>query len=481
MLFNSYYYLVYFLPLTAIIYFFLNQKKLTILAKVWLLFASLFFYAFWEFSYLIIILGSVFFNYIIGSILNKIVNKKIKLIVLLFALSANISLLGYYKYYNFFIENINHFFLANIHISDIVLPLAISFFTFQQIAYLVDNFRGSVKANFFDYCLFVTFFPQLIAGPIVHYKETIPQFKNKRNKIIDWKNVYFGICILCLGLGKKILIADTLSPVVKNGFEHYQFLTFFESWLTSLSYTLQLYFDFSGYCDMAIGSALIFNIKLPVNFNSPYKAINIQDFWRRWHMTLSRWLKNYLYIPLGGNRKGNLIMAINLLLTFLIGGFWHGAGWTFIIWGALHGSAVIIFRVWQKFNVKLPKAISWLITFNFVNLAWVFFRAESIHQAWFIVKNMFSFEKLSTRVSNYTVSFFQLSNIKLKDSSLFMDTNVGVMTFIVIALTLSLCFNNLNDKSEKLTSKRYFFCCVMIFLYMLLSINEISEFIYFKF
>ena len=264
-----------------------------------------------------LILGSMFFNYIVGNSLNsKKANKKL---ILTFGIIANLSLLGYFKYADFFIENYNYVVNANVPLLRITLPLAISFFTFQQIAYLVDSYRGETKEyDFLNYALFVTFFPQLIAGPIVHHKEMMPQFANKWNLAKNYKNIALGLFIFSIGLFKKVVIADTFAVWATNGFDVATKLNFFEAWVTSLSYTFELYFDFSGYTDMAIGAALLFNIKLPINFNSPYKATNIQDFWRRWHITLSRFLKDYIYIPLGGNRGGTSRHIQIYLLPFYL-------------------------------------------------------------------------------------------------------------------------------------------------------------------
>jgi D-alanyl-lipoteichoic acid acyltransferase DltB (MBOAT superfamily) len=379
MLFNSYEFIFAFLPIVFFIYFYLNSKRLVVGAKGFLVFASLFFYSWWNILYLPLILSSMLFNYIMGNSLNKS-EDKIKSFsrksLLIFGIVANLSLLGYFKYADFFIENFNLALDGSIPLFHLALPLAISFFTFQQIAYLVDSYRKETKEyDFLNYALFVTFFPQLIAGPIVHHKEMMPQFASKWNMVKRYKNIALGLFIFSIGLFKKVVIADTFAVWATAGFDTADTLNLIEAWATSLSYTFQLYFDFSGYTDMAIGIALLFNIKLPINFNSPYKALNIQDFWRRWHITLSRFLRDYVYIPLGGNKKGSFRTYSNLLATFVIGGLWHGAGWTFVFWGFLHGMALVIHRVWSNLGFKMWTWLAWLITFNFVNIAWIFFRA----------------------------------------------------------------------------------------------------------
>jgi D-alanyl-lipoteichoic acid acyltransferase DltB (MBOAT superfamily) len=271
----------------------------------------------------------------------------------------------------------------------ILLPLGISFFTFTQIAYLVDSYRGEAKEyDFLNYALFVTFFPHLIAGPILHHRDMMSQFASRWTLAVRYRNIIPGLFIFSIGLFKKVVIADTFAIWANTGFDGGKTLYFFSAWATSLSYTFQLYFDFSGYCDMAIGASLLFNIWLPINFNSPYKALDIQDFWRRWHMTLSRYLRDYLYIPLGGNRCSTGRVYFNLMATFVLGGLWHGASWMFIIWGALHGAALVTHRVWKSLDWRLPKFAAWFLTFGFINLSWVFFRAKTFDDAHRVIGGM---------------------------------------------------------------------------------------------
>ena len=387
MLFNSPVYLFLFLPLTLAGYFFLNRYRLVLAGQAWLVFSSLFFYSYWNPVYLPLIVGSMLVNYGIGTAIGREDggagrNLLPKRAVLLAGIAANLALLGYYKYADFFLDNLNTLAGSGFSLLHLALPLAISFFTFQQIAYLVDSYQGNTREyDFLNYCLFVTFFPQLIAGPIVHHGEMMPQFRRVRNKVLNYRNLALGLFVFSLGLFKKMIVADTFAVWAGLGFDQLTVLSFSGAWISSLSYALQLYFDFSGYTDMAIGSALMFNIELPLNFNSPYKAGNIQDFWRRWHMTLSRWLRDYLYVPLGGNRKGAGRTYVNLFLTFLLGGLWHGAGWTFIVWGALHGVGTGIHRFWCRRGLSMPRWLGIFLTFNFVNFTWVFFRARSFDDA----------------------------------------------------------------------------------------------------
>ena len=397
MLFNSPIYIFLFLPLVVVVYFLLNRHRLVIAAKGWLALASLFFYGYWNPAYLVLLVGSILVNYRIGTALHRTKHSSshdhhqpfLRRGVLTLGVLFNLGLLGWFKYADFFIANLNMLTTNELPLLELALPLAISFFTFQQIAYLVDCYQEDTQDyDFLNYCLFVTFFPQLIAGPIVHHREMMPRFVRTGNKLWHWSNFALGLLIFFLGLFKKTVIADTFAVWATAGFDQDSPLAFFEAWTASLSYTFQLYYDFSGYTDMAIGAALFFNIRLPINFNSPYKALDIQDFWRRWHMTLSRWLRDYLYIPMGGNRRGNLQTYLNLFLTFLIGGLWHGAGWTFVAWGALHGIATMVHRLWQHVGVRLPRFLAWALTFLFVNTTWVFFRADSFDDAIRVLRGM---------------------------------------------------------------------------------------------
>ncbi|HTF81191.1 MAG TPA: MBOAT family O-acyltransferase [Cytophagales bacterium] len=389
MLFNSIEFLGFFLPITLIVYFVLNKYGLDRPAKVWLLFASLFFYAWWKPVYLILIVTSMTLNYIAGQKLNYIENPKLRKIFYITCLMPNLSVLLYYKYTNFLVDNLNLLLEHDLVIDRIALPLAISFFTFQKFAYITDSYRGETKGyDFLNFCLFVSFFPQLIAGPIVHHKEIMPQFQDVSKKSFQTENFTKGIYIFLMGLVKKIAIADTFSLLANAGYSSADSLSFGDSWITSLAYGIQLYFDFSGYSDMAIGSALLFNINIPINFNSPYKSTNLQDFWRRWHITLGNFLRECIYIPLGGNRHGEFSTLFNLMATFVVGGIWHGANWTFLIWGFLHGLGLIIHRLWKNAGFKMPDLLGLVITFLYVNFAWVFFRAATLQDAIVVLKSM---------------------------------------------------------------------------------------------
>ena len=472
MLFNSYEFILVFLPISFFVYFYLLSVRMVVAAKGWLVFSSLFFYSWWNIAYLYLILCSILFNFLVGHVLNDnlknlYVNKKLLLFI---GILANIALLSYYKYSDFFIENINLVFDSSFSLMYMVLPLAISFFTFQQIAYLVDSYYGKTREHdFLNYSLFVSFFPQLIAGPIVHHSEMMPQFNSKWNFVRSYKNISIGIFIFSMGLFKKVVIADSFSKWATAGFDNSQVLNMAEAWATSLSYTFQLYFDFSGYTDMAIGVALLFNIKLPINFNSPYKSLDIQDFWRRWHITLSRFLRDYIYIPLGGNRKGSIRMVSNILATFIIGGIWHGAGWTFVFWGFLHGVALIIHRAWKSAGLSMPGPLAWFITFNFVNVAWVFFRAKEWGDATKVLKGMVSL--------NYDYPMLDLKII-LEN----IDGNSKTVIYLAVCLVAVIVMKNSSFYRDNfVVNKRSLYLSFLMLFYSVISMNQVSEFIYYNF
>jgi len=374
MLFSSPEFIFGFLPVTLLVYFLLTHSNQVRLARYWLLLASFFFYAYWKPANLLLITSSMTFNYVLGGFIARKHSRPL----LTFGVIVNIAVLFYFKYIDFFIINVNDLTGSQLNLLNVILPLGVSFFTFQQIAYLVDSFNGKRgHYRFPNYCLFITFFPHLIAGPIVHHGVLLPQLEDNTNTRLDFSNFSKGIFLFNIGLAKKVIIADTVASLVSSGYSNTELLTTAQAWITSLAYSVQLYFDFSGYSDMAIGLALLFNIRIPINFDSPYKAVNIQDFWRRWHITLSQFLRDYLYIPLGGNRKGEFRTSLNLLITFVLGGIWHGAGWTFLFWGFLHGAGNVFHRYWKKTNIEMPDWAGIVLTFLFINVTWVFFRAPS--------------------------------------------------------------------------------------------------------
>lgn len=400
MLFNSFEFIFLFLPITLIGFFTLGKNDMHRPAIAWLVLCSLFFYGWWNPIYLGLMIFSIVFNYTLGIKLGGDGKSVIRKYFLLFGIVSNLSLLAYFKYANFFMEQLNSVLMVQYKFEYVLLPLAISFFTFQQIAFLVDSYRGETNEyNFLQYCLFVTFFPQLIAGPIVHHKEMLPQFLLNDRFKVNLTNIVVGLSIFSIGFFKKTVIADGIAPYSNLVFDSItpgEPVTFFIAWGGALAYTFQLYFDFSGYSDMAIGIARLFGIILPLNFYSPYKAFNISEFWRRWHITLSNFLRDYVYIALGGNRNGWISRYKNLFLTMFLGGIWHGAGWNFAFWGALHGFYLICNQSWIKLGLLngipiptfLKKITAWALTFAAVVVGWVFFRAASFDDALIIIQGM---------------------------------------------------------------------------------------------
>ncbi|WP_456273209.1 MBOAT family O-acyltransferase [Bacillus sp. AK031] len=486
MLFNSFVFIFLFLPIVFTGYYLLNHFKQYKASLLWLVAGSLFFYGYFEPRYLILITTSIAVNFSIGHLMNRTDRIGWKKVQLTIGILFNVSLLGYYKYADFFLSNANSIFGTDYVLLHLILPLGLSFITFQKIAYLVDTYRGETRNyNLPTFALFATFFPQLIAGPIVHHKEVIPQFENEKNKRIIWDNISMGVFIFIIGLAKKVAIADTVALWANDGFSNYQNLTFIESWVTSLAYTIQLYFDFSGYCDMAIGLGLLFNIRLPINFNSPYKSRNIQDFWKRWHMTLGRFMTQYIYIPLGGNRRGKILTYVNVFIIFFISGFWHGAGWTFIVWGIMHGVASIIVRMWGNTKITLPYWVSWFITFQFVNVAWVYFRATSIEQANVIIGKMFSpnWSEFSTFFTHPIRNFAYSSTFELP---FFTINNPKVVVFSLIVLLLfAFSVKNSVEWIENFKPKWSYIVASQVLLLLVLTsvflMQKNNVFLYFNF
>lgn len=499
MLFSTWQFILVFLPITWALYFWLNHKRLILSGKIILVLASLFFYAYWNVRYLPLILISILFNFGIGTALVRQYSKDVllredsktkyfRMTLLGLGIGANLILLGYYKYSHFFISNLNTHFATTYSLPTIVLPLAISFFTFTQIVYLVDSYRGqTAKYDLLNYSLFVTFFPHLIAGPIVQHQQIMPQFYSRWT--LSWRtsNVLRGLLIFSIGFFKKVVIADTFAIYSDAGFDGNAPIDFFTAWATSLSYTFQLYFDFSGYCDMAMGAALLFNIWLPINFNSPYRALSIQDFWRRWHITLSHFLRDYLYIPMGGNRYSKYRTYVTLFITFVLGGLWHGASWMFVLWGALHGLGLVIHRIWQQFHSPLPKTFAWLLTFAFVNVTWVFFRAKTGADAHRILHGMVDIQSIYQPLigSNPILNISWSGSLGDALLRIFPATLVSQLPiYIAITFGFILIFqkNSLAIIQGRITTGKVLIGALLFSAALLVSLTQTSSvFLYFNF
>jgi len=397
MLFNSNAFIFLFLPVT-LAGFFMLARVTPMLAAGWLTAASLFFYGWWNPLYVGLLAVSIVCNFSFGTAIGRAVAAGTQArakSLLITALVANLLVLAYFKYANFFLGSLSHLTGTGLTLGEIILPLGISFFTFTQIAFLADVYFSKVREyNFVHYSLFVTYFPHLIAGPVLHHAEMMPQFRRAETYRFNYENAAVGLTIFAIGLFKKVMLADPMGGYARPVFDAAASgvtLTALEAWGGALAYTFQLYFDFSGYSDMAIGLSRLFGVTLPLNFHSPYKSVNIIEFWRRWHMTLSRFLRDYLYVPLGGNRKGPARRYVNLFITMVLGGLWHGAGWTFVVWGALHGGYLAINHGWQALRLRLGhdlkaggrigRLCGCLLTFIAVVVGWVVFRANDMQAA----------------------------------------------------------------------------------------------------
>lgn len=474
MVFSSYIFLFVFLPLVLAGYYLLSLVKNPIYQRLFLIGASLFFYSYFNPSYLLIIVVSILVNYLLASCIRGGTGR-FQTVCFWLGVLFNVVLLGYFKYRDFFVENINALFHTSFLLKHIALPLGISFFTFQQLSFLVSIRKGEEQLERFDdYCIFVLFFPQLVAGPIVLYSEMIPQFKDPQRRYWNWDNIAKGVYIFVIGLFKKAVIADTLALFVDTGFASSR-LSFCAAWATSLSYTFQVYFDFSGYSDMAVGLGKLFNIDIPFNFLSPYQSESIGVFWRRWHITLGRALQNYIYFPLGGSREGKLKTYRNLMITFLVSGLWHGAAWTFVLWGALHGLFNALERVFAKPIGKLPHWLRVGCTLLIVNALWVLFRADSFQAAGVVYRGMVDFANPG------------LLQVALLANDGFVGIPAVLNTAYVIALLAALLFVCLRAKNSRQMLESFtcrkgtLWAAAILFCVALVHLSRESVFIYFNF
>lgn len=491
MLFNSYEFVFLFLPISILGYYFLVRKEKSEAAKVWMTAMSFWFYGSFRMEYLWVLSGSLIFNYGVILILKR---KSIppwsmsrrKKEILAVGIAGNLGLLFYVKYMNFFIENINGIRGGSWPLLQVLLPVGISFFTFQQISFLVDYAKGEIqKFSFIDYVLYISYFPKLTEGPIVTHEELFSQFRQIGNKKLGIEEIRKGMTLFVFGMAKKVLLADTFGNAVNYGYDNLHLIHSPDAILLVLFYALQLYFDFSGYCDMAMGISRIFGISLPLNFNSPYQAKNIMDFWKRWHITLSRFFTKYVYIPLGGNRKGTAVMCRNMLIVFFLSGLWHGAGWNFILWGMLHGGLYVFTRMWQRRKQGKESKGSVLLTFVYVSIAWVYFRARSVAQGNELLRLAISggWERVNKNLAGY----FNLDEFWYVLKVLRLDRwEYGhyLLMFVITAFSLVLVFwgKNAVKVTEEMKPRTWsavftaglFFWCILMF-------SNVSGFLYFNF
>lgn len=517
MLFNSYIFILFFLPVTVSVYFLINKYKKDQESKLdlwWLFGMSLWFYGYSNPIYLILILGSICINFwITGRITanHKFAYLKQAKCWMLLGVFFNLALIFYFKYYDFFISNMNALFKEDWTLKNLALPLGISFFTFQQVSYVVDCYRekGVVQYKFIEYAAYVTFFPQLVAGPIVMHSELVPQMQDKAKKKINFENMSQGLYALALGLGKKVLIADTLSKIVTIGYADVTSLNRISAIVVMFSYTLQIYFDFSGYCDMALGMSKMFNIDLPINFNSPYKAKTVSEFWERWHMTLTRFFTHYVYIPMGGSRRGKMRTYLNTMIVFLLSGIWHGANWTFILWGVIHGAFMTMEKVikdlldinkktvgnegfmsqnntiFQRLAKICGKIIGSAYVFIFVNLTWVLFRAESIEQAKiFLVRLKVRGGGIASNIVEKVGDLVEIRMLyRLGLGGIIEKYPYLPCVLILVVLWIAVLF--MKNTQEKMGSKKYgvirSFITILLIVWSVISLSDVSEFLYFNF
>lgn len=465
MLFNSYEFLFIYLPIVLATFYGLCKLNWLRLAIWWIGLASLAFYGLWRLEFLPVLLASIGFNYLAGWAIVEAATPARKRCWLILGLAVNLGALGFFKYTGFFADIAMDIADTRFAIPDIVLPIGISFFTFTQIAFLVDCWRGSGKRYpFSDYLAFVTFFPHLVAGPILNHRSFIPQLERKRFGVPGTWRLYIATIFFAVGLFKKVIIADSISPYVGPLFDHATALSTVEAWAAALLYTFQLYFDFSGYSDMAIGLGLMLNLRIPFNFHSPYKARSIIDFWHRWHMSLSAFLRDYLYIPLGGNRRGKLRRYLNLLATMLLGGLWHGAGWSFLVWGGLHGLYLVINHLWRSLGRSLPVAIAWPVTFLCVVVAWVFFRAKTLADATAIIASMAGF-----------------AGTRPQGPALLADPGMVFVAILGMILWTALAPNTQQIAFGMRPRRSFALAAATATAVSVLSLGKVSEFLYFQF
>lgn len=517
MLFNSYLFVFVFFPICLLGYYGLLHARKARAARIFLTAMSLWFYGYFNLSYLLIMVCSIGANFLFHRLLSRKETESgepgvPRRAVMIFAVAFNLGVLFYFKYFDFFLSTVNEVFGASFALRGILLPLGISFFTFQQISFVADTYRGEVKNCPLDeYALFVSFFPQLIAGPIVNHSEMLPQFEKMGKSSLDWERIAGGFALFVLGLAKKVLLADTFGAGVDYGYENIAILGRADAFLLILFYALQLYFDFSGYCDMAVGIGRMLGMEIPVNFDSPYRAVNIIDFWKRWHITLNRFFTKYVYIPLGGNRRGEGRMYLNFLIVFFLSGLWHGAGFHFIVWGMMHGVLYVATRFWQKrvkpllhsgaagadsrsvgvreteigLGCKIMTVLSQVVTFLYVSIAWVYFRAADIGQANSLLMTVFRGK--AQRLSMDLAECFQVDEFWYVLKVLHLDNlpvSRYILMFVILAagLYLAMIGKNAVERTARFKYRAGAAAAMVILMvWCVLSFSGVSTFLYFNF
>lgn len=486
MLFNSYIFILIFLPVCLIGYYTLNHFRLFKTGLIFLLGMSLWFYGYFNPWYLILICTSIGANYLIYRLLILPKGEKTRKLIFAAGIIFNLGVLGYFKYTDFFIRNINVVFRTDIPLQNILLPLGISFFTFQQISFIADTCRvvpdDAARYTLLEYAAYIAFFPQLVAGPIVTHDILVPQLKDPDKKSVDWEYMSKGLAIFTLGLAKKVLLADAFGNVVKLCFPTVEVLNTSSAAIAMLSYTFQIYFDFSGYSDMAVGLGWMLNIDLPVNFNSPYKAKSVSEFWERWHMTLTSFFTKYVYIPLGGSRRGTAATYRNIFIVFFLSGLWHGAGWNFILWGVMHGIVMILERAFKSLLDRIPGIIRWVFTFGFINVTWVFFRSADIKSALAMLRCIagLNFDSIDLVTGLYSPFMKKLMD-QLQLSGI-LPSFVPVILFLAFALAVVTLLPNARALAERSVRYRLTAAGLAVLLtWCVFSFSGMSTFLYFNF
>lgn len=510
MLFNSYIFIFLFLPIALVGWFVLNKIEKYKLAQIFLIGMSLWFYGYFNPGYLWIILGSALFNFLFSAVIEahdqkvRINSANVNLttstdanktwfkrLMLVLGCVVNLGILGYFKYYDFFVENMNAVFKTDWNLKHILLPLGISFFTFQQLSFAIDRCRGNAPHyDMADYLCFVTFFPQLIAGPIVLHSELVPQFQDKKRRKFSIDSFGEGIVYFTIGMAKKVLLADTLGKMVNFGYDNVAGIDTISAIVLAVAYSFELYFDFSGYCDMAIGLGKMFHMEIPDNFDSPYKAVSVKDIWRRWHMTLGRFFTTYVYFPLGGSRKGKARTVINTMIVFTLSGLWHGANWTYVLWGVISGMAVSVNALTEKkgeAKTGIRKFASQAATYVFWTLSIILFRSDSLKTAGIYFERLFSFShfgSLKVLAANMPVSeiYIVTKILDMTAKQYIPYVNLAMLFLVLIIGTICLAGKRTAQIVKEATwSKGFAFKIMLLFVWSVVSLSGVSTFLYFNF
>lgn len=482
MQFNSFIFILLFLPLIIMAYFIGNKINQTV-GKIVIILASAIFYSYYDLSVSTVLAISLLINYFFVIVIKNC--KKWKRAFVFFPIIINICLLLYFKYLNFAINNINLIFGREFALKELTMPLGISFFTFQQIAYIVSSYKEEIEqTSFIDYLAYILYFPKILMGPLIEPVDFIRQFNNEKLKTFNLDNLACGIKIFSFGLFKKMMIADVFSKAVSWGYANIDNTTSMDWVLISIFYTFEIYFDFSGYSDMAVGVSSMFNISLPINFDSPYKALSVRDFWKRWHISLTKFFTKYIYIPLGGSKKGKVLTYVNTLLVFIISGIWHGSNWTFILWGLIYGILMVLDRIFEKIESKIFEPVRWLFTFNIINFLWLLFRSDTINMWLQLIKRIISFQ--NTSISQGLIDNFVMSESKFIQSIFHLDKFVNnirgfwLLVYLIISFFVCLIPEN-NYKNHKSLSFMSMLFSAILFIWAFICLSGESVFVYFNF